>query len=146
MKEREAYRSVDPGPAFTMADSFVSPARRRGRRSLDMKAQTRRRLRGRQPLCGIGVTSRMDVTVKPAAWSARSADSRPEPGPVTSTSRVRMPCSAALRPASSAATWAAYGVDLREPLKPIMPADDQAMVLPCASVIVIIVLLNEAFT
>jgi hypothetical protein len=31
---------------------------------------------------------------------------------------------------------------LREPLKPIVPADDQAMVLPCASVMVIIVLLN----
>ena len=28
---------------------------------------TRRRFGGRQPLCGIGVTSRMDVIVKPAA-------------------------------------------------------------------------------
>src|SRR4051812_23757359 len=28
----------------------------------------------------------------------------------------------------------------------MVPADDQAMVLPCASVIVIIVLLNDAFT
>ena len=44
-------------------------------------AQTRRFLRGRQPLCGIGVTSRIEVIVKPAACSARSADSRPEPGP-----------------------------------------------------------------
>src|SRR6187455_1065864 len=57
-----------------------------------------------------------------------------------------MPCSCALRPASSAATWAAYGVDLREPLKPFVPDDDQAIVLPCASVIVIIVLLNDALT
>src|SRR5215472_5849576 len=57
-----------------------------------------------------------------------------------------MPCSMALRPASSAATCAAYGVDLREPLKPWLPADDQAIVLPWASVIVIIVLLNVAFT
>ena len=57
-----------------------------------------------------------------------------------------MPCSIALRPASSAATCAAYGVDLREPLKPIVPALDQAIVLPCASAIVIIVLLNDAFT
>src|ERR1700712_3192217 len=80
------------------------------------------------------------------ACSARSADSRPEPGPVTSTSSVRMPCSAALRAASSAATCAAYGVDLREPLKPMAPADDHEIVLPCASVIVTIVLLNEAFT
>ena len=38
------------------------------------------------------------------------------------------------------------GVDLREPLNPIVPEDDQAMVLPCASVMVIIVLLNVAFT
>src|SRR5262249_2008606 len=48
--------------------------------------------------------------------------------------------------ASSAATWAAKGVDLREPLKPLVPADDQAMVLPWASVMVIMVLLNEALT
>ncbi len=30
-------------------------------------AHTRRRLRGRQPLCGMGVTSRIEVTMKPAA-------------------------------------------------------------------------------
>src|ERR1044071_9219303 len=94
----------------------------------------------------MGVTSRMLVIVKPTAWSARSALSRPEPGPLTSTSRVRTPCSAALRPASSAATWAAYGVDLRLPLNPIIPALDQAIALPCASVMVIMVLLKLAFT
>src|SRR5689334_25194400 len=94
----------------------------------------------------MGVTSRMVVIVMPTACSARSADSRPEPGPDTLTSRVFTPCSAALRPASSAAIWAAYGVDFREPLNPIMPADDQEMALPCASVMVIMVLLNEAFT
>src|SRR6266849_6898710 len=107
---------------------------------------TRRRLRGRQPLCGIGVTSRIDVMVKPAACRARSADSRPDPGPATSPSSVRMPCSWPLRATSSPATWAAYGVDLRDPLKPMVPADDQAIALPWASVIVIIVLLNDAFT
>ena len=58
-------------------------------------------------MCGIGVTSRIEVTVKPDACKARSADSRPEPGPDTSTSMVRMPCSAALRAASSAAICAA---------------------------------------
>ncbi len=47
------------------------------------------------------------VMVKPTACSARSALSRPEPGPLTSTSRVRTPCSAAFLPASSAATCAA---------------------------------------
>src|SRR5690348_3323247 len=57
-----------------------------------------------------------------------------------------MPCSIALRPAFSAAICAAKGVDLREPLKPCWPDDDQAMVLPWASVMVTIVLLNEAFT
>src|ERR1700761_9294877 len=81
---------------------------------------------------------------KPTACSARRADSRPEPGPETSTSSVRMPCSTALRPASSAATCAAYGVDLREPLKPIMPALDQDTALPAVSVIVMIVLLKVA--
>src|SRR6201995_4956622 len=107
---------------------------------------TRLRLGGRQPLCGIGVTSRMEVTTRPTACSARSADSRPEPGPETSTSSVRMPCSTALRPASSAAICAAYGVDLREPLKPIMPALDQDTALPCASVMVTMVLLKVAAT
>src|ERR1700753_376233 len=88
----------------------------------------------------------MDVTTRPTAGSARSADSRPEPGPETSTSRVRMPCSIALRAASSAAICAAYGVDLREPLKPIMPAEDQLTALPSVSVMVTMVLLKVAAT
>ena len=53
-----------------------------------------------------------------------------------------MPCSIALRAASSAASWAANGVLLREPLKPREPALDQATVLPFTSVIVTTVLLN----
>src|SRR6201988_308374 len=57
-----------------------------------------------------------------------------------------MPCSEAFLAASSAAICAAYGVDLREPLKPMVPADDHAIVLPCASVMVIMVLLKVAFT
>src|SRR5690606_23841492 len=96
--------------------------------------------------CGIGVTSRIEVIMKPAACKARRADSRPEPGPQTSTSRVRMPCSCAFLAASSAAIWAANGVDLRDPLKPWAPADDQAMALPCASVMVIMVLLKVELT
>src|ERR1700753_2788738 len=92
------------------------------------------------------VTSRIDVIVKPAACRARSADSRPEPGPDTSTSSVRMPCSEAFFTASSAAIWAANGVDLREPLNPMVPAEDHEIVLPCASVMLIIVLLNVEFT
>jgi hypothetical protein len=43
----------------------------------------------------------------------------------------------------SAASCAANGVLLREPLKPTLPADAHASVLPCWSVIVMIVLLND---
>ena len=57
-----------------------------------------------------------------------------------------MPCSAAFWPACSPAIWAANGVLLREPLKPCEPELAQAITLPCASAIVIIVLLNVAFT
>ena len=35
---------------------------------------------------------------------------------------------------------------MREPLKPMVPAEDQDMVLPCTSVIVIMVLLKVALT
>src|SRR5262249_49852235 len=52
---------------------------------------TRRRLRARQPLCGSGVTSSIEITRSPAFASARTADSRPEPTPFTSTSTSRMP-------------------------------------------------------
>src|SRR5262245_7949905 len=55
-----------------------------------------------------------------------------------------MPCSIALWAASSAASCAANGVDLRDPLKPFTPADDQATTLPETSVMVTIVLLKEA--
>src|SRR5262249_17395390 len=106
------------------------------------RQQTRRRLGGRQPLCGMGVMSRMSVILKPAACKARSADSRPDPGPFTYTATLRMPCSCAFLAASSAASCAANGVDLREPLNPRTPADDQAMTLPDTSVMVTIVLLN----
>src|SRR4029079_15370541 len=93
----------------------------------------------------MGVTSRIEVMMNPDDCKARSADSRPDPGPETSTSNVRTPCSVAFLPASSAAICAAYGVDLRDPLKPINPDDDQEIVLPCASVMVIIVLLKLEF-
>ena len=46
-------------------------------------AQTLRRFGGRQPLCGIGVTSVMAVTSRPAVWRERIACSRPAPGPFT---------------------------------------------------------------
>src|SRR4249919_1078026 len=90
----------------------------------------------------MGVTSRMSVTLNPAVWSARSALSRPAPGPFTNTATERIPCSCARRAASSAASCAAKGVDLREPLKPRAPAEDQAMVFPLMSVIDTTVLLK----
>src|SRR6185369_4423516 len=48
--------------------------------------------------------------------------------------------------ATSAATWAANGVLLREPLKPWPPLEAQDSAPPWRSVIVMIVLLNEAWT
>src|SRR5205814_3305924 len=90
----------------------------------------------------MGVMARISVTFRPAAASARSADSRPAPGPLTITETFLRPCSMALAAASPAATWAANGVDLREPLKPRAPADDQESTFPETSVMVMMVLLN----
>src|SRR5215472_1335573 len=70
------------------------------------------------------------------------AVSRPEPGPLTKTSTLRMPCSIARLAAASAAICAANGVDLREPLKPTCPDEAQEITLPPGSVIETIVLLN----
>src|SRR5271170_6490673 len=107
--------------------------------------QTRRRLGGRQPLCGIGVTSRMLRTSMPAVARARIADSRPEPGPETRTSTERTPWSRAALAAPTAACCAANGVPLREPRKPSEPDDFQLSVLPIWSVMVTIVLLKDAW-
>src|SRR5690606_15429570 len=49
-------------------------------------------------------------------------------------------------PAFSAATWAANGVDLREPRKPAPPEVAHESALPWRSVIVMMVLLKEAWT
>src|SRR3954452_3607545 len=114
-----------------LPDVLLLNSNRPGPQRQALAAQTRRRLDGRTPLCGIGVTSRIEVIWKPTDCSARRADSRPAPGPLTSISNVRTPCSIAFLPASSAAICAAYGVDLREPLKPWVPDDDQAIALPC---------------
>ena len=78
----------------------------------------------------------------PTIWKARSADSRPAPGPFTKIASERMPCSCALRAAFSAAICAANGVLLREPLKLREPELDQATTLPAMSVMVTIVLLK----
>src|SRR6478752_6084563 len=131
----ESARLLGDGSGVTGHCSLLPFAKSRG-------AQTRRRLGGRTPLCGLGVTSWIEPTSRPAAVRERMAVSRPEPGPLTKTSTLRIPCSMARRAAASAAVCAANGVDLREPLKPTWPAEAQAMTAPAGSVIEMIVLLN----
>src|SRR5580765_8914904 len=87
----------------------------------------------------------MLVIFSPSALSARTADSRPGPGPLILTSRFLTPHSCAALPAASAATCAANGVDLREPLKPAPPDVAHDSALPWRSVIVMIVLLKDAW-
>src|SRR5438876_7214571 len=84
----------------------------------------------------------MPTISRPAAASERIAVSRPEPGPFTNTSTRFTPCSIARRAAASAASCAANGVDLREPLNPTFPLEAHEIVFPIGSVIVTMVLLN----
>ena len=84
--------------------------------------------------------------MKPLACNALKAVSLPEPGPLTSTDNIFIPGSKAFVPTSSAAIWAAYGVDFLDPLNPFFPAEDHAITLPWTSAIEIIVLLNVDFT
>jgi hypothetical protein len=56
-----------------------------------MFCYTRLLFGGRQPLCGNGVTSLMDVICKPETDNALIADSRPAPGPLTSTDILTIP-------------------------------------------------------
>src|SRR5277367_2165797 len=111
--------------------------------SLRSRPYTRRRFLGRQPLCGMGVSSLMPATSMPAAASERMAVSRPEPGPRTNTSTRRTPCSMARLAHCSAASWAAKGVDFLDPLNPTLPADAHASTLPSGSAIDTMVLLKE---
>src|ERR1700683_3357730 len=107
---------------------------------------TRRRFGGRQPLCGTGVTSLIALMCKPEDAKARTADSRPAPGPFTRTSTDFIPYWSRATPAAViAACCAAYGVPLREPLKPDEPAEAQLTTRPSGSVSVMIVLLNVAW-
>src|SRR3989337_1967540 len=108
--------------------------------------QALRRWGGRQPLCGIGVTSLIDLIWSPAATRAWMADSRPDPGPCTRTCTRRTPSVTASRPACSPATVAANGVDFLEPLKPAFPDEPHEIVFPCESVMVMVVLLKVAET
>ena len=82
--------------------------------------------------------------LRPAEASAWIADSLPEPGPWTRTTRLRTPMAWASRPACSAAMVAANGVDFLDPLKPAVPADAQTSTSPDWSAMVISVLLKVA--
>src|SRR5215471_11584641 len=93
----------------------------------------------------MGVTSRMARTSIPAVDKARTALSRPEPGPDTRTSTVRKPLSLALLAAVIAACCAANGVPLRDPRNPSEPALDQEITLPSWSQMVTMVLLKVAW-
>src|SRR5437764_6842951 len=128
-----------------LRNSFIFSRRQRRQSApvyLAIDAQTLRRLGGRHPLCGTGVTSLIVPTSRPTACSDRMAVSRPEPGPFTNTSTRRSPCSIALRAAFSAAICAANGVPFFVPLKPMAPALDQEMTSPFTSATLTIVLLN----
>src|SRR5512137_3049387 len=93
----------------------------------------------------MGVMSLIATISSPAAWIARMADSLPVPGPFTKTSTCRMPCSIAFFAAVSAANWDAKGVLFRDPLNPLLPELDHVRTLPAVSVMVTIVLLNDAW-
>ena len=92
-------------------------------------------------MCGIGVVSLIDKILNPLDCRDLKAVSLPEPGPFTCTVKVLKPCSYAFPPASSAATWAAYG-RFSWTLKSLDPADDHETTFPFSSAIEIIVLLN----
>src|SRR4051794_24501556 len=133
---RCGLRSADLLPAYSLQSAPESNPERQN--------QTLRFLGGRQPLCGIGVTSRIARTSIPAVARARTADSRPEPGPATRTSTVRRPVSFALFAAVKDACCAANGVPFLDPRNPREPELDQASTFPSGSVKVTMVLLKEA--
>src|SRR5947208_14417911 len=72
------------------------------------------------------------------------ADSRPQPGPCTRTCTRFTPNPNASRAHCSAATVAANGVLFLEPLNPALPDEPHDTVLPCVSVMVMVVLLKVA--
>ena len=84
-------------------------------------------------------------TSRPAVARARTADSRPAPGPLTATSTLRNPDSLALLAAVSDACCAANGVPLRDPRNPRDPELDHDNTFPTVSVMVMMVLLKEAW-
>ena len=94
-------------------------------------------------MCGIGVTSLIEVTISPACCKALTAVSLPWPGPHTLTATSLMPRATAFSPTLLQVICAAKGVPFLVPLKPCEPEVDHTMVPPLSSVTVTIVLLNE---
>ena len=88
----------------------------------------------------------MDVTFRPAARNARTAASRPPPGPLTRTSMLLNPSAMAASAAFLADSVAANGVLFREPLNPKVPELHHEIVFPYLSVKVTMVLLKVALT
>ena len=86
----------------------------------------------------------MAVIFRPAARNARTAASRPPPGPFTLTSMVLNPSAMAASAAVLADSVAANGVLFREPLNPNVPELHHEMVFPYLSVKVTMVLLKVA--
>src|SRR5262245_34634679 len=87
----------------------------------------------------------MALMMRPEPCKAVTADSRPEPGPLTRTSISFRPNLPAFSAQVSAARWAANGVLLRLPLNPTVPAEAAQSTSPFVSVMVTIVLLNVAW-
>jgi len=85
----------------------------------------------------------MPETSIPVFCNERIAVSRPEPGLHEDVDLAHAVLHGSPRARASAASWAANGVDFREPLKPTFPADAHARTLPSRSVMETIVLLNE---
>src|SRR3989344_7001546 len=71
------------------------------------------------PLCGIGVTSLIEVMFIPFEIKPLMPDSRPEPTPFTTTLASFMPIALALLPIISPTLAAAKGVPFLAPLKPM---------------------------
>lgn len=104
----------------------------------------RRFFGGRQPLCGMGVMSRINLTRRPASCNPRMAVSRPGPAPFTMTRACCIPCVIDCLAAVPAAVLAAKGVPFLAPRKPQAPAEDQEITSPRNVVMVMIVLLKLA--
>ena len=98
--------------------------------------QTLRRFGWRQPLWGTGVTSLIDGDLDAGVLDASARRCRgPNPGPSPAPRRGAGRAPWRRLAAFSAASWAANGVRLREPLKPTSPDDAHEMTLPSVSVI-----------